>query len=125
MYNPSVCLDIIVKATPAAVRRIKSYPTLYTCYTWARYQSNRALNRMYLCKDTDMRMHHLGDAEKAHKMAFAFAEAMSDMERPRPGESYKACRKRHKTYQRMAEIIRRHWDESTGLFTWGKITYGV
>ena len=125
MYNPSVCLDIISKATPASIRRIKSYPTLYTCYTWARYRSNRALNRLYSCKDINDRMYYLDRAEVAHKIAMACGDAMSDIERPRPGESYKDFRGRYKAHKRMAEIIRRHWDESTGLFTWGKITYGV
>ena len=55
----------------------------------------------------------------------ACGDAMSDIERPRPGESIKDFRGRYKEHQRMAKIIRRHWDESTGLFTWGKKTYGV
>lgn len=125
MYNPSACLDIIARATPASIRRIKSYPTLYTCYTWARYQSNRALNRLYSCKDIDDRVYYLDRAEAAHKIATACGDAMSDIERPRPGESLKDASKRYKEHQRMARIIRRHWDDSTGIFTWGKNTYGV
>lgn len=119
MYNPSICLDIITKANPASVFRIKSYATLYTCYLWARYQSNRALNRW------TAQFYYLDRATKTNDMASALADAISDMERPQAGERSKEWRKRRKAYYRMTEIIRRHWDESTGLFTWGNVTYGV
>lgn len=128
MYNPSICLDIIAKANPASVSRIKSYATLYTCYLWARYQSNLALNRMYACPQKDTwtaRLYYLDRATKTHDMAEAITDVMDEMARRRPGESSTDYRKRRKAYQRKAEIIRRHWDESTGLFAWGNVTYGV
>ena len=52
MYNPDACLDIIEKASPVSVSRIRSYATLFTCYIWARYQSTRALDRMCACTET-------------------------------------------------------------------------
>lgn len=128
MYNPDACLDIIEKASPVSVSRIRSYATLFTCYIWARYQSTRALDRMCACTETGacvMRLHYLDKAAKAHEMAYACANAMNRMELPRPGEPSKAWRKRRKSYQRMTEIIRRHWDESTGLYTWGNTIYGL
>lgn len=128
MYNPSICLDIIANAKPESVSRIRSYATLYTCQLWAKYQSNRALNRMYACpkKDTwTARLHYLDRAKKTGNMAAVLLDAVYAMEERRPGESVKNWRKRRKEYQRIAEIIRRHWDESAGVFTWGRVTYGL
>lgn len=128
MYNPSICLDIISKASPVSVSRIKSYATLYTCQLWAKYQSDRALRRMYDCPDKDtwtVQLYYLDRAKKTGNMAATLLDAVYAMEERRPGESVKDWRNRRKEYQRMAEIIRRHWDASTGLFTWGNVTYGV
>lgn len=128
MYNPSACLDIIAKATPASIHRIKSYATLYTAQLWAKYQSDRALLRMYDCpkKDTwTARLYYLTRAKYTGNMAAVLLDAMYAMEDRRPGESVKDWRKRRKEYQRMGTIIRHHWDASTGIFTWGKATYGL
>lgn len=128
MYNPSACLDIIAKATPASISRIKSYATLYTCYTWSKYQSDRALLRMYDCPDKDTwtaQLYYLGRAKYTGNMAATLLDTMYAMENRRPGESVSAWRKRRKEYQRMGAIIRRHWDASTGIFTWGRTTYGL
>ena len=126
MYNPSVCLDIIGCANPVSVPRIRSYATLYTCYLFTRYQADRAWGRLHKYpKHGEGRGHLENSLAEKEAREFAFAHVLHDMERPRPGESSKDWRKRRKAYQREAEIIRRHWDESTGLFTWGKTTYGV
>lgn len=128
MYNPSNCLDIIAKAAPSSISRIKSYATLFTCQLWAKYQSDRALLRMYDCSKKDTwtaRLYYLGRAQKAGNMAAVMLDAMYTMENRRPGESVKDWRKRRKEYQRIGAIIRRHWDASAGIFTWGKITYGL
>lgn len=128
MYNPSICLDIIAKAKPVSVSRIKSYATLYTCQLWAKHQSDRALRRMYDCPDKDTwtaQPYYLDRAKKTGNMAAVLLDAVYAMEERRPGESVKEWRNRRKEYQRMGAIIRRHWDESTGLFTWGNVTYGV
>ena len=128
MYNPSICLDIIANANPKSVSRIRSYATLYTCYIWTKYQSDRALLRMYDCPDKDTwtaQLYYLDRAKKTGNMAAVLLDAVYAMEERRPGESPAGYRKRRKSYQRMTEIIRRHWDESTGLFTWGRTTYGL
>lgn len=126
MYNPSACLDIIAKATPASIRRIKSYATLCTCYIWADYQSDKALTRLCACPERgtwNTRLYYLDRAEKTNAMASTLFDAMCAMLDRRLGESVKDYRKRRKGYQRIEKIIRRHWDASTGTFTWGKTTY--
>lgn len=128
MYNPSNCLDIIAKATPASIHRIKSYATLYTCQLWANYQSDRALDRLYACPEKDtltVQFYYLDRAKKTNAMASALCDAMYAMCARHAGESAKDYSKRRKEYRRMEKIIRRHWDESAGLFAWGRTTYGV
>lgn len=125
MYSPGNCFNIIANAGPVSVPRIRSYATLYTCYIFTRYQAGRAWERLHKYTNHDEWRGHLEDSlldKEARELAFA--HALHDLERPRAGERGNEWRKRRKNYQRMAEIIRRHWNESEGLFTWGRTTYG-
>lgn len=126
MYNPSTCMNIIGSVSPVSVPLIRSYATLYTCYLFTRYQADRAWDRLHKYPDHGEGRGHLENSLTVKEaQEHTFAHALHDLERPRPGESTKAWRKRRKAYQREAEIIRRHWDESTGIFTWGRTTYGL
>lgn len=125
MYNPSICMHIVTDANPVSIAHIESYAIAYTVYLWLQFQSERACRRYFDADNKEDKDRAEIDVDRIRELYDAALLALSRITRRVDGVPPKAWRRWYSMQKRKAEIIRRHWDASTGLFVWGKTTYGL